>query len=483
MATPPHGTSEATLERLIACSVDQRLHNVRYRQRQLLLLHQFLRQHSAKICDLIMQDSGHSREESWLEFSLTLIKINKLYEQLDFDDALKREYSVSRNESYIDCRAPHGIALIRPGSYTAFYSIFSATAAALAAGNCVVVQTTSEKPSALVSFFIEGFTVLDHDVFAILTTEPEPVLLSQCFVIEQTNLDQGGGDLAPLLPYTIAVVDRTADIQQAAQALCTARFSFKGKSPYAPDLVLVNEWVMQVFLQACVRELGGDPNNLKSAGALPKPGSDFTGTGETSIFRIGESEVIYDASRRKLERAAGGPLRLIASTGLISTITEASQYGTLLAGYYFGDSKTCKFLHQSLDSKIAFINNIPLSILVGPIRPETELSPIQIDTCYDLMIMSKPKPVFVFKSNDSNLLSLNARDFCLRELKRSKTQRLQSLEQLAMQPLRAIQQHSGSGSGFFDQGIMTGLIAFVLPTVVVLGWAVFRGGKYLWALY
>ena len=314
MATPPHETTGATLERLIACSVDQRVHNVRYRQRQLHLLHQFLRQNSAKICDLIVQDSNHTREESWLEFSLTLMQINKLYEQLDFDDALEREYSVSRNKSYIDCRTSHGIVLIRPGSYTDFVSIFSATAAALAAGNCVVVQVscvatkvctmltrnlskTPEKPSALISFFIEEFTVLDHEVFAILTTEPEPVHLSQCFVIEQTDLDHRGGDLLPLLPYTIAVVDRTADIQQAAQALCTARFSFKGKSPYAPDLVLVNEWVMQAFLQACVRELGGDPNNLKSAGTLPKPGSDLTGTGETSIFRSGESEVIYDASR------------------------------------------------------------------------------------------------------------------------------------------------------------------------------------------
>lgn len=131
---------EAVLERLVACSVDQRLHNVRYRQRQLHLLHQFLRQHSTEICDLIIQDSGHTHEESWLELSLTLITINELYEQLDFDDALRREYTVSRNESYINCRAPHGIVLIRPGSYTIFYSILSATAAALAAGNCVAVQ-------------------------------------------------------------------------------------------------------------------------------------------------------------------------------------------------------------------------------------------------------------------------------------------------------------------------------------------------------
>jgi acyl-CoA reductase-like NAD-dependent aldehyde dehydrogenase len=49
----------------------------------------------------------------------------------------------------------------------------------------------------------------------------------------------------------IAFVDRTADIQAAAKAITTARFSFGGTSPYAPDLVLVNEFVKEAFFEAC----------------------------------------------------------------------------------------------------------------------------------------------------------------------------------------------------------------------------------------
>lgn len=33
----------------------------------------------------------------------------------------------------------------------------------------------------------------------------------------------------------------------------TARFSFQGTSPYAPDVVVVNEWVKKEFFEACAK--------------------------------------------------------------------------------------------------------------------------------------------------------------------------------------------------------------------------------------
>lgn len=51
----------------------------------------------------------------------------------------------------------------------------------------------------------------------------------------------------------VAIVDRSADIEAAAKAITTARFSFGGCSPYAPDLVLVNEFVQKEFFEACSR--------------------------------------------------------------------------------------------------------------------------------------------------------------------------------------------------------------------------------------
>lgn len=51
----------------------------------------------------------------------------------------------------------------------------------------------------------------------------------------------------------LVVVDRTADIDEAARLITQARTSFGGRSPYSPDLVLVNEFVKERFVEACSR--------------------------------------------------------------------------------------------------------------------------------------------------------------------------------------------------------------------------------------
>jgi hypothetical protein len=51
----------------------------------------------------------------------------------------------------------------------------------------------------------------------------------------------------------VAVVERDADLDAAAQDLVKARFALRGRSPYAPDLVLVNEWVKREFVEHLVR--------------------------------------------------------------------------------------------------------------------------------------------------------------------------------------------------------------------------------------
>lgn len=52
---------------------------------------------------------------------------------------------------------------------------------------------------------------------------------------------------------TVAIVDRTTDIGNAAENLVTSRFSFGGGSPYAPDIILVNEFIKSDFLVALTR--------------------------------------------------------------------------------------------------------------------------------------------------------------------------------------------------------------------------------------
>lgn len=51
----------------------------------------------------------------------------------------------------------------------------------------------------------------------------------------------------------IALVERDAQLDEAAKALVVARFSRGGRAPYAPDIVFVNEWVKAAFFEAVVR--------------------------------------------------------------------------------------------------------------------------------------------------------------------------------------------------------------------------------------
>lgn len=59
--------------------------------------------------------------------------------------------------------------------------------------------------------------------------------------------------ISPSKERTIAIVDRSAKVAEAAKALVAARFALGGRSPYSPDLVLVNEFVMKPFLESVIQ--------------------------------------------------------------------------------------------------------------------------------------------------------------------------------------------------------------------------------------
>lgn len=79
----------------------------------------------------------------------------------------------------------------------------------------------------------------------------------------------------------IAIVDRTADIESAAKAIATARFTFGGTSPYAPDLVLVNEFVKKEFFEACSRHA-----TLLFAGATRDKKKKMDGNREEELKKV-----------------------------------------------------------------------------------------------------------------------------------------------------------------------------------------------------
>lgn len=104
-------------------------------------------------------------------------------------------------------------------------------------------------------------SVLDPDTLALTAQDvTDQDFLAQAILVDQEQYTTSSKHQArrnalqsPQSQRVIAVVDRTADLELAASALVRARFGFRGQSTYAPDLVLVNEFVAESFLKAVAR--------------------------------------------------------------------------------------------------------------------------------------------------------------------------------------------------------------------------------------
>lgn len=248
--------SESALERLQNTIIDGRAENIRYRQDQLQSLHKTLQAEADTIRRALTEDSLSSVVEVETEFYLALDSIRHFYDTLDFDKELEDEYLVANGKDNPHRRVPVGLVILRPTTHTRFYSIINPVAAAISAGNCVYLEledTLLQLDSVLKTILPKA---LDQNIFTISNIPiTEQYILDAAVLIDQTATGQPVSLTNQLLSSsgtrTVAIVDRTADIDLAAKAITTARFSFGGTSPYAPDLVLVNEFVKKEFLEAC----------------------------------------------------------------------------------------------------------------------------------------------------------------------------------------------------------------------------------------
>ncbi|KAL3294956.1 aldehyde dehydrogenase PutA [Colletotrichum asianum] len=468
-----HGNNDldqVVLDRVTAAAIDRRAHNIRYRQQQLQQLHSFLRKHVDTICKLTMQDSKYTHEEAGVEFSLAANAVKTLYDQLDFDECLKKEYAISRNQSNMEARIPIGIVLIRPGSHTRLFSIISPLAAALASGNCVILELPPSLRE-LDSFLRSELTILDHDAFVVVSSAvTDTDTLSRCCIVDQSTTSPNTGTTLSSKPesMTAAVVDRTAKMEDAVDAVCTARFSFGGQSPYAPDLVLVNEWVRDEFVTLCLQRLSAEAARSKSetsSGRAVRQDILTNGTAPVDVLFDSRGIKLVELPRnttstdcsKVLERT----LRIMTVSSLTDAVTVTSNNGPYLAFYAFG-------------SRGVF----------GPARPVSAASPSSIELRYETQMMTRPRPEFV-----CSLTGEKFEDIALARSAHDRTSGLRkedayrSLREDALRSLRPIGQGSGSSIGFFDQGIITGMLAFALPALAMLGYGGFKTVLFCWRLY
>jgi hypothetical protein len=121
---------------------------------------------------------------------------------------------------------------------------------------------------------------LDSETFFASTTsisetqiEQSNLIVNQQIECQHTSRTIGNNHLG----LSVAIVERSADLKLAARYILDARLFSDGTSPYAPDLIVVNEWIMDDFRATCSRYARSLKVTSKS---LPKETSELVASME-----------------------------------------------------------------------------------------------------------------------------------------------------------------------------------------------------------
>lgn len=132
-----------TFHQIRAAVIEGRAQSPRYIQRQLTLLHDALLKQQNAIRTAIKRQTNYTSAEIDAEVYLTLDAIRHDYESLDFSQVLQEEYSLAQLKDYPSRRLPVGCIYVIPSEHSRLYSILQTVSAAMAAGNCVLVEVSA----------------------------------------------------------------------------------------------------------------------------------------------------------------------------------------------------------------------------------------------------------------------------------------------------------------------------------------------------
>ncbi|MCJ1472608.1 hypothetical protein MMC13_001257 [Lambiella insularis] len=469
------------LSKVSAAALDGRMRNLRYRQKELISLHKWLTSNVDDIQEGIQKDTRCTSDEARLVVAKTLTELRTHYDDLDLKAELKVEYSIKDKRSCPDRHVAPGIVYIIPEKFTLFFSIISALCAAVEAGNCCVVELGNDlnsTPALLRRCFSEA---LDNEAFAFTTSRPDD-FPAKCLVVDQTGTFQKAH--SPLVASSpssraIAFVDRTADLTIAAREIVAARAAFGGKSPYAPDFVLVNEFVEEDFLQAVDQEISrvsaaskgqangqvngyanghanGHAHHHKLRNGTTASKTDGAHQTSTSEKELKSVEKITDRKDTRLQRKDTSTSLLVRKySSLDDAIDTLGRSGEKsLALYVFAGPSPAKYLAQFIPAGTSFVNHIPGDMLVGPASP-LDL-PISTAVRYTRAMFETPSPQFVRPVHDTVMSAT---------LLNSSSQRASQFYSDAIKPLSPTGQPENKDMNFFIMALRAGALVYLLPVV------------------
>jgi acyl-CoA reductase-like NAD-dependent aldehyde dehydrogenase len=157
---------QMSLSSLRASVTEGRSENVRYRQDQLQALHTGFRENVDATTEAIAIDSGCTAEEADVEFYLGMDALRKAYESLNFESSLQQEYQVAHGKDNVERRVAMGLVAIRPSQHSRFYSTLAPLVAALAAGNCILLEVNVFFPLEKIGTDMLIARYIARDIFA-----------------------------------------------------------------------------------------------------------------------------------------------------------------------------------------------------------------------------------------------------------------------------------------------------------------------------
>jgi acyl-CoA reductase-like NAD-dependent aldehyde dehydrogenase len=452
----------------------------RFRERNLASLQSTIAGARAEILDLIRQTSGATEEEALFEYLLTLNAIKTFHTNVHPQICRDAEYQIAKSKDHAGQRRPYGYVHVTLGESDGFYSVTVAVAAALAAGNCILLQQEDGTKSASLigklltqALSLEVFTVVSKDPLETSLKEKHGVLLRSVSEkqITGTTIQGSAG-------HRIAIIDRTADVKVAARDCVHARFAFGGRSAYAPDFVMVNEFFVKEFAsavaQTALQYLAGHANgpvDNKSA----ETNDRYFKTSTKALEQNGTVLASGDKGRVVLLHKRDSSLLATRTTSPtliivpISSVDDAIDWlnttltTPLAASYIYSSPEFAKYTGQFIRTSLILVNHIPPELLVGPPAPLTFA--VSIQPRYNPEMFSNLSPAYIEQSKSTHLAALND------AIWPDPTNKAKKLEDLIDTNLKPVKEPFGPVVGFFEQGLLLGasLILSSAIVTVVLG--------------
>ncbi|KAL6233297.1 hypothetical protein BDW75DRAFT_252112 [Aspergillus navahoensis] len=476
--------SPSAFPRIRASAIDGRALNTRYKQTQLQRLQSGLVQHIQPVKAAIKADTNHDGGEIEAEIVLALTELRTHYLSLSLEQDLEREYRVANGKDNPDAARPggSGIVYVVPSTHGMFFGVIAAISAAIVGGCCVILELT-RNTMALPPLLRQVLSdALDADTFTVAEERPDAAFLEKVLVVAQTDIASLPQSLqSPAQAKTVAVVDRTADLKSAAESLVAARFAFGGRSTYAPDIVLVQEFALKALVEAIIHHspkylAGPDRETREKAGAASNPRRSSPGLSTLDAAYTDRSARVLvsgsgwgvvevhdrqSALLQRTEKVAEKVLILHPVSSLDDAIDFCAGFETLAATYAFADAPSAKYLTQFIDAHISFINHVPVDLLIGPAYPVATHPTADRSTRYNAVAFQVPRPQFVTESARTTLTRT--------VLDRPSSTEAVRVWKGALEPLPPTGQKAGKRIGFFEQGILTGVGITLFSVIGVVG--------------